>query len=663
MALASMALVALAACDPETTNDDAGAPDASAPALPSHCENINPAHCLLPWPSSFFLRDDPDTATGRRLALPAEAMPTDMRGRPVDPAAWNRADGFSPATSIVTSFVGELDPSLLADEDHVADTLLSTSTTVIVDAETGARVAHAAELDEWPATDPARAPLYLRPIARLRPGARYVVGIRGLRTRDGAAVEASDFFAALRDGTTLPGADVAARVAELEAIFTTLDAAGVPRGELIEAFAFDTASDAPSARDLLAMRDDALEALGPDGLGCTVTEVEDASLGDELGAGVWRRVQGTFTAPSFLVGDAPDEIDDAYLLRDADGRPTERARVSVPFLVLVPESVRASVAAGGEPARFVVYGHGILGSRFEADADWLRDAATSLELVTASTDWWGMSRDDLPRLVETLSGELGSFSSTPERLHQGVVNTLALMRAFRGTCASLDALQVPLDGGGTAPAYAPDVTYFYGNSLGAILGGTLAGVATDAERFVLGVGGASWSYLIKRSDAWRTFGSVIAIGYEDPLERDLLIAMTATLWDPIDAATYAPHLLEDPLPGTPVKRVMMQIGIGDVAVSNDAAFYQARTAGIPLLLPSPAAPYGLATTEGPADSALTVFALPGVEPLPPGTRDPGADTPTHNGVRSIDAAQVQLDAFLRPDGRVAHVCDGPCDPD
>ena len=34
-----------------------------------------------------------------------------------------------------------------------------------------------------------------------------------------------------------------------------------------------------------------------------------------------------------------------------------------------------------------------------------------------------------------------------------------------------------------------------------------------------------------------------------------------------------------------------------------------------------------------------------------------------SGVRQLDAAQRQIDAFLRPDGRIEQFCDGPCDPE
>src|SRR5690606_9129119 len=124
-----------------------------------------------------------------------------------------------------------------------------------------------------------------------------------------------------------------------------------------------------------------------------------------------------------------------------------------------------------------------------------------------------------------------------------------------------------------------------------ILGTVVAGLAPEIERFVLGVGGVGWTTLIKRSDAWRGFGGIVMGTYLDAVERALLVAMTGLLWAPVDGATYAPHLLDDPLPGSRARRLLVQIGIGDVAVSNVAAHVMARSAGLPLTVPSPEEPF------------------------------------------------------------------------
>lgn len=642
-------------------------PDGGSAPFRVECENLNPAHCLVPWPSSRFLTEAP-TATGFRLDIPVEAMPVNTRGVPTDPAQFHRFDGFSPMTSLVTTFPGPLDPATLHGEDALEATLAADSTTLIVDAETGALVAHFAELDEWPSTSPERAPLYLRPAARLNEGRRYIVGIRGLRTTDGSLVQPSAYFAALRDGREQPGTDIEQRRAHFEEIFERLASAGVPREELIEAWDFVTASSQTLRGDLMAMRDDAVGAGGDDfgrvtqaGLGCTVSRVEDRATGADLPDNVWRRVYGTITVPLYLQGEEASE-EESRIDRDADGTPLARGTVEVPFAVQIPLRVRDTVAAGEGPAPLEIYGHGLFGSRAELMQDWHTDHQENLGVVSAGVDWWGMSELDLARIARTMRS-FNNLAATGERLTQAVINTMVLDRSLRGICRTSEAMQVPVDSGGTAPAYDADRVYFYGVSAGGIFGGTVAGVSTDLERFVLGVGGIGFPLMIKRSTHWSVLSAIVETNYDDPFDADLLLVMTAPIWDLAEPATFAPHLVHDLLHGAAPKRILLQVSPDDAQVPALAAIIQARTAGIPLLTPAPFEPWGLDTTSGPTDSALVFYEVPGAPSRPTGTSQPENNSVAHDGVRQLATAQEQIRRFIAPGGRVEHVCVGLCDPD
>ncbi|HJL19665.1 MAG TPA: hypothetical protein RMH99_28645 [Sandaracinaceae bacterium LLY-WYZ-13_1] len=669
--------LALTACDDgDPPGVDGGPPtdagsedDAGTVPFRAECDNVDPTHCLTPWPSSFFLREDGETTTGYHMALPVEGMPINHRDTPVDPGQFERFDGFSPMTSMLASFPGPVDPATLNGETAIEATLSADSTTVLVDAETGELVAHFAELDTWPATDPERAPLYLRPAARLEEGRRYVVGIQGLSYVDGSDVEPPAYFAALRDGTELPGTDLEDRRAHYEEVFGVLEDAGVTRGSLLMAWDFVTASGETLWGDLLAMRDDALGdgesgfgRAGERGIGCTVTRVDDATSEDDFPENVYRRVFGMVTVPLYLEGDEPT-VEQSRIHRGADGRPEANGTAEVPFTLQIPRSVHDAVAAGGDAAPLEIYGHGLFGSRAELTYGWHRDHQENLGVVSAGVDWWGMSDPDLARVAGTLQS-FGDFDATGERLTQAVINFLVLARSLRGVCGELEELQIPLEGGaGTAPSIDPARAYYYGNSQGGIMGGVVAGVSVDLEAFVLGVGGVSYPIMIKRSVNWVNYGAIMAIGYDDPFERDLLMVMSAPLWDLAEPSTYAPHLVRDPLPDTPVKRVLMQVGQGDAQVPPLSAAIQARTAGIPLLTPAPYEPWGLETTAGPVDSALVLYAIPGVERRRPGTNSPGDDNDAHEGVRRSAAAQEQIRRFVAPGGQVEHTCDGVCDPE
>lgn len=662
----ALVAVTLLGCpsDPDPTADSGPAPGDAGPieVFRAECDNVNPNHCLLPWPSERFLTEDPGSATGLGIDIPAEAMPRNARGVPVDPGLFERFDGFSPATSLITSFAGEVDPAGLNGEDAIAATLEPSSTTVIVDAESGALVAHFAELDEWPLIEPTRAPLYLRPAARLAEGRRYVAAVQGLRLADGSPVEPSGYFRALRDGSPLPDTDVEDRRASFEEIFATLEAAGVAREGLIEAWAFTTGTDEVAYHDLLRMRDDAVGnptagpgRVGAEGLGCAVTRVEEDPMNDDI----WRRVDGTITVPLYLEGEDPEDVAQSRLHRGAEGEVEVNGSAEVPFVALIPRTVHDAVAAGGEPAQLEIYGHGLFGTRAEVFAGWHEAHAQRLAVVTFGIDWWGMSMPDIPRVIQTLR-DFSMFDATGERLNQGVVNVLVLARTARGLCRDLPEMQIPT-ATGSAPAYSQTAIHYYGNSLGGILGGSVAAVANDITRFVLGVCAIGFPFTITRSANWRVYGALMAEGYPDPLDRMVMLHASASLWDLGEPSTGAPHLIADPFADTAAKQILMQIGVGDAQVANVPSEYEARTVGLPLLTPSPREVYGLETTDGPAESALAIYAT-GAPPLAPGTRDPGDGAGAHEAVRRTGAAMDQIAEFVR-NGQVVHMCDGPCDPE
>ena len=76
---------------------------------------------------------------------------------------------------------------------------------MLLDAETGDLIPHFAQIDvqalQEPGVEPDQVSTMLRPVVRLRDGARYIVAFRDVTNRDGAVIEASAEFAALRDGT------------------------------------------------------------------------------------------------------------------------------------------------------------------------------------------------------------------------------------------------------------------------------------------------------------------------------------------------------------------------------------------------------------------------------------------------------------------------------
>jgi len=606
----------------------------SARTPPPLCEGLDPEACLLPWPSSALLVRDRTTRTGFRVALAAATMPRNKHGAPVDPAPWNRWDGFSPMTTLIAEIASVIDPSPLPTWHDPGASLAADSPTVLVDVDTGERIAHFAEIESSPEVAAGHTTLYVRPAARLAEGHHYAVGIRGLRNRDGSSAAAAAPFAQLRD--RLPGALDARRDSFEHDVFAPLAAAGVARASLLLAWDFRTASGETAWGDLLAMRDAAVAAAGPGGLGCSVSQVSE----DPTDAEILRRIEGQFTVPNFL---APGR-----LVRGADGRPAQQGTAQAAFTAIVPRS-----AAAGAPVW--IYGHGLFSARDEVTRDFARDTASQAGAIAAATDFTGLTQSDLGDTVAAFE-DVSAFVLIPDRVRQGIVNTILLPRTIAGACAALPAFAVS---GRPLPS-TTDFDYF-GNSMGGTLGQAVAAVSPDLARVALGVGGIDFPVMMPRSTRWPLIEIVFRDSYPRRLDRDLLTVMAAQEWDLFEASAFAPHLLADPLPGSHPVRLLFQVGLYDADTTNVASEIAGRTLGLSQLSPSAHPVWGLPPAAGPLQSGYVVYDL-GKTPVPDWTIAPAADNGVHEGVRRDPRAQAQIVSFLHAGGAVIDTCHGPCGP-
>src|SRR5436305_425067 len=127
-----------------------GCSGTSRDRAPGGCTGLDPEVCLLPWPSSAFLVADPAKRTGFRVSIPAASMPQNDRDEHIDPAAWNSWDGFSPMTTLIAEFTSVIDPAPLASWHDPGASLAVDSPTVVIDVDTGERIAHFAEVEDSP---------------------------------------------------------------------------------------------------------------------------------------------------------------------------------------------------------------------------------------------------------------------------------------------------------------------------------------------------------------------------------------------------------------------------------------------------------------------------------------------------------------------------------
>jgi pimeloyl-ACP methyl ester carboxylesterase len=168
-----------------------------------------------------------------------------------------------------------------------------------------------------------------------------------------------------------------------------------------------------------------------------------------------------------------------------------------------------------------------------------------------------------------------------ERVPQGMANWLVLTHAVGREMKDLPALKRPdtpgepgvsTSGGASNQGqltYEGPAANFIGISMGAILGGTLAALDPDLTRVALNVGGAGFTHLMMRARPFEGFLSLLELSIKDPLTQQAYLATLQRHFDRFDPATWAVHVLADPLPGSPDdRRVVLQVGLGDSAVPN-----------------------------------------------------------------------------------------------
>ncbi|WP_406448992.1 hypothetical protein OG782_08730 [Streptomyces sp. NBC_00876] len=616
------------------------------------CDPLAPAECLLPFPNDWYTRPDPDTGTGRRVDFAAAVLPRPVTGLPIDPAAWNRSDGFSPGSALIAQVPGlDLPATGAAPLTGIGRSLDRDAPVVLLDTTTGERWPYWAEPDAN-ATDPARRALLIHPARNFHDGHHYAVALRRLKDAAGRTIPAAAPFAAVA-GKRLPAHDpLRARQDRLRPALKALRRAGVTTEGLNLAWDFTVASTRSLTGDLFAIRDDALRRLRDRSPAFAVTGVTDFTADQD--ARIAREVTGQITVPSYL--NLPGGPPGSVLNRDREGVP-RRLPLNTQLAAFRCEIPRSAFRTPSHPS---LYGHGLLGSRSEVGAGNVKDMAAEHNFTFCATDWAGMAKEDIP-VVLTALADPNLFPAVPERSEQGMLNALFLGRAL-----------IHAEGLGTDPAFRTadgrplvDTRHalaYDGNSQGGILGGALVAASPDIRRGVLGVTAMNYGLLLNRSADFAPFQQVLDVAYPDKLRQQLVLQLFQMVWDRGETNAYANHLTDH-------HQVLLHIAYGDHQVANAAADVEARTIGARLLSPALAAgrspdtvPYWGIPRTGPGrlpyrGSAMTVW--DSGTPTPPLTNTPPAGPAyghdPHEDPRNSSAARQQKATFLTT-GRVINVC-------
>lgn len=604
------------------------------------CDATDPARCLLPFPSDAYTRADPSTPTGRRLDLPGAGMPANASGKHIDPTEWNRDDGFSPS-SIGLTVVPDLDAaaSKLPPQTDIAQSLTDATSIVVVDVTTSKRVPAWAELDPR-VTDPKQRLLRIVPAVGLAEGHRIAIGLRNLKHPDGTNVARTAAFAQL----------VAHPTAAQKQWLDALNRVGFETVGLTLAWSFTVASEQGLSGRLRRMWTETSAALGAGAPTFTVTKTQDS--------GSARIVRGTFTMPSYLTGNGgPGTVFNNA--GDPNGIPRQNGTMQDDYVCTVPKDAKAASAP------FVLYGHGLLGSRDEAVG--IGTVGASANIGFCAVDELGMSSADIPTVIGELA-DLSKFRTQADRLQQGQLGFLELGRLLAS--AKGFGTNAAFQNANGASIINGKKLALLGASQGGILGGVASSITSDWKRVILAVGGMGYNLLLRRSVDFDKFAGPLAAAYPSPVDQALALELMEQLWDRGENTGYAEHLTQSPYPGTGgPKTVLMLEAFGDHQVANVATEKLARTLGIERRPPTLAAgrsadvtpffgidPFPALPHHG---SGLVVWDFG--TPTPPAAElaNRAGDDP-HGKLADVPQALALVAAFVN-DGTIIDVCNAqPC---
>lgn len=608
---------------------------------------------FFPYPSIHLMREDPGSATGYRVSIPADAVPITEGGTPMRTDRFDRLDGFSPATPCLVFHEGwDIDPDSLPGQSRIEESVQDESTVQIIDLETGDRHPLMAEIDaSEDAIEQGRRSLIIRPMEALGWATHYAVVLtRGIRGASGDPIEVPRKFRSLARGRNVPG-DLEPFADHYQDLFARLEEIGISMDDVVLAWDFWTGS-----RDvILATIDHVVERTREDipadpsfvpTFEIHETRTLDSDLDPEVDPLIWRHVELEFSMATYV-----DEVGE-FVLGD-DGLPTQQGRDDYILIIHLPPSIH-DAPAGSVPV--LVFGHGLLGLPHDyltrgRDTLGAHEASNRYGMIYAAAEWRGLSyRDEVD--AARAATDFGTFHRVTEDLHMGIANFLAAGRMFKSGFVDEDFLQA-YDGSGSL--VDTDRIFYMGISLGGHQGGVTVALSEVFEFGVLQVGGAPWSTMLERSSNWHDYEIILNPRMRDPVERQMLYAVTQLFWDPVDPCTHFEALRD--------KSILMQESVGDAQVPNISTEFWARSIGLRLLAPSPTHPPFIEEVEGPLGpgaSALVIYDAMTTRddcgPMPPEANVPPEDNCAHGAIRRSEAHDEQVEAFFEQgsEGTIIH---------
>jgi hypothetical protein len=615
------------------------------------CDHTNQIHCMLPFPSGYFLDEDQSQTTNYRLNITGEAIPDTNSVQSDNMVILDRLDGFSPSTQIFTAFSIVPNISQMADQFNISPSIEEDHSSVLINLDTGEFIHHWVELDAR-AVDNEETLIFVRTLQGLDHDAAYAVAFRNLVDNEGEIIQPEQGFLALRDNLTTNSNQIEKQRADYEVLFDKLEQSGVQRDNLQAAWWFHTASTKSILKDLFVIREDAEDKLGEEGIGCTITDVVENYGNDNT---TLRVIQGTITTPQYM----ETEHARSPMVRNDTGDPIFVENREIDFSMTIPKSLADNNVSGP----ISVFGHGLFGDS-DAYVKNGRAIANEYQTVLLATDFKGWSSDGDEDAMSFALMDLKEFQYQQERQMQAVINHLSMIRTIAGGQCDENYFK----NNGTLLIDFETINYI-GISLGGLRGPSLLSIIPELEWGVLWVGGTSFTHQVERTTHYGSeehpslFYQLLSSDLSLPsrMDRAIAIALLQSIWDSTDGETFLPFRengFEDLLKPFDMFYLTSMMDAQVTTLSADRAV---RTGNVPVVNGSAYHPFGVEVIEGPINGSSAAY-FDGDFPLLPTGNTNGPmwhHSLAHNLVLEVPEAKMMAYGYLLS-GILVDYCDPKC---
>jgi len=456
-----------------------------------HRCNPGSSRCMLPFPSLHLLSQSNETATGWRFDVRDPGVGVYLRTfKFLTFESTRDLDGFSPMSAVVFEMpeAAEVSPypgNYFSPEES--------SETILIDTTVNKTIPHFLYKKDGL--------VYMQPREPFGFDRRIVAGVRQLKNAAGSVISR-------KPNPALAG----------EAVVKALESFGWRSDDELQlCWEFHTASCSSTLVPGMELRRFALEKHREGKVRNKVIKAIDerdlCSSDDENQTAY--TIHGKIESPSFL----PILSNTANHVRDGENYSWTEYTVRVPCSIATNASGNVTI---------VQYGHGFLGDRSEVLGHYLGELSNLHRWILVAVDTQGLTRHDLLFLLQLCLNQASLAAPLTEMVWESHINRMLsemiLVKELREEVAPiLDVLNGSVD-----VKYA-----YYGNSLGAITGLSYVSMQETTKRAVLGVGGLPYNLILRFSDQFSFFKTLLRAQFFDSTSVELFALISQSFWDQI----------------------------------------------------------------------------------------------------------------------------------